>query len=162
MDAPYFTDVLIYVLSALIKKVLTEIPNKILCWRVKVCYLVFVVPCEGSKAEALKYMRGVNLAWVARASLSEENRFGPAAASLALPAWPECGVEWGQPELTEPESEPSAKSGLGLLSSQLSSGSDELEPALISWLPLAMALHPALHTPLANLHHSSLLALASI
>ena len=83
---------------------------------------MFVVPCEGSEAEALKYMRGVNLAWVARASLSEENWFGPAAASLALPAqqpgvrsgvslsYPslraECGVECGVW---------SAKSGLGLL-----------------------------------------------
>ena len=28
----------------------------------KVCDRVFVVPCEGSEAEALKYMRGVNLA----------------------------------------------------------------------------------------------------
>ena len=72
-----------------------RLPHTILCWRGKVCYLVFVVPCEGSEAEALKYMRGVNLAWVARASLSEENQFGPAAASLALPAQPsrpECGV----------------------------------------------------------------------
>ena len=37
--------------------------------RGKVCDLMFVVPCEGSEAEALKYMRGVNLACVAWASL---------------------------------------------------------------------------------------------
>ena len=78
---------------------------------------MFVVPCEGSEAEALKYMRGVNLAWVARASLSEGNRFGPAAASLALPAQQpgvRVGSAWAA-RAWEPSVEWSAKSGLGLL-----------------------------------------------
>ena len=115
---------------------------------------MFVVPCEGSEAEALKYMRGVNLAWVARASLSEENWFGPAAASLALPAqqpgvrsgvslsYPslraECGVECGV----------ECQVWTGVTQTQLSSGGGELEPALISWLALATS-------PLSTQHSAS-------
>ena len=69
--------------------------------RGKVCNTVFsVVQCEegSDEAEALKYMRGVNLACVALASLAGQNWFGPAAESLAL-----LSLEWGQPGLAEPE-----------------------------------------------------------
>ena len=111
---------------------------------------MFVVPCEGSEAEALKYMRGVNLAWVARASLSEENWFGPAAASLALPAQQpgvRSGVSLSYPSLRA-ECGVECQVWTGVTQTQLSSGGGELEPALISWLALATS-------PLSTQHSAS-------